>query len=86
VERKDLQALKANEALTVLFAEKGNVTMVLDTTDYSRKIAALLENQAYRKLKRDPNESVEHKTVLLLNKSSVSEEVCQQLATRSQAP
>jgi hypothetical protein len=33
----------------------------------------------YRKLKKDPSESVECKTMLLLKISSISEEVCQEL-------
>jgi hypothetical protein len=65
-ERRGLQALKANEALKVHPADKGNATVVLDTADYNRKIAVLLEDQAYTKLKMDPTESVERKTLLLL--------------------
>jgi hypothetical protein len=42
--RRALQALKANEALTVLPANKGNASVVLRTSDYNRKIADLLEN------------------------------------------
>jgi hypothetical protein len=78
-ERRTLWALKANVKLMVFLADKGNVTVVLDTTDYNQKIAALLEDQTYRKLKKDPTESVEHKTFLLLKKSPISEMVCLQL-------
>jgi hypothetical protein len=78
-EKRALQALKDNEALTVLPTDKDNVTVALDAADYNWKIGALLEDQAYRKLKKDPTESVECKNVLLLKKSSISEEVCQQL-------
>jgi hypothetical protein len=49
-ERGALLALNVNEALMVLLADKGNVIMVLDTADYNQNIAALLEDQAYRKL------------------------------------
>jgi hypothetical protein len=51
--------------------------MVLGTSDYNQKIAALLEDKAYKKLK-DPTDSVKCKTVLL-KKSPSAEEVCQQL-------
>jgi hypothetical protein len=53
--------------LTVLPAEY-NATVLLNTIDYIQKIDALLEDQAYKKLKKNATESVEHKTVLLLNK------------------
>jgi hypothetical protein len=71
---------------SVLPADKGNATVVLDTSDYNLKIAALLEDKAYRKLKKDLTESVERKTVLLLKKSSFSEEVSQQLRTQGSRP
>jgi hypothetical protein len=60
--------------------------VVLDTTDYNLKIAALLEDHAYKKLKKDPTESVERKTVLLLKKSSFSEAVSQQLRPQGSRP
>jgi hypothetical protein len=41
-ERRAFRALKANAALTVLPADKGNVAVVLGTSDYNQKIAALL--------------------------------------------
>jgi hypothetical protein len=44
-ERRALRSLKANEALTVLPADKGNATVVQNTSDYNRKIAALLEDK-----------------------------------------
>jgi hypothetical protein len=59
--------------------------MVHSTVNYTWKIAALLEDQAYRMLKKDPPESVECKTILLLKKSSFSE-VCQQIRPWSLRP
>jgi hypothetical protein len=41
VERRVLQALKANEVLTVLPTDKGNATVALDPADYNPKITAL---------------------------------------------
>jgi hypothetical protein len=76
-EKNILWALKANDELMALPANKGNVTVVLSTEDCNQKTAALLEDQAYRKLKKDPNESTEQKTVLLMKKPSFSK-VCQQ--------
>jgi hypothetical protein len=53
-ERRAIRALKANEVLTILPADKSNATVILNTTDYVQKIHALLEDQAYRKLRKDP--------------------------------
>lgn len=71
-ERRVLRALKGNKALTVLSAHKGNATVVLDTADYNWK--------------KGPTESMEHKTMLLQKKSSVSEDVCQQLQPQGSSP
>jgi hypothetical protein len=49
--------------------------VILNTLDYKQKMAALLEDPAYRKLTKDLTESVERKTRLLLKKSSLPEEV-----------
>jgi hypothetical protein len=42
------------------------------------KIVALMEDQEYKELSNNPTNALEQKTVLL-KRSSVSEEVCQQL-------
>jgi hypothetical protein len=39
--------------------------VVLNASDYNRKIATLMEDKAYKKLKKDPTDSVERKTVLI---------------------
>jgi len=48
--RRALRALRKNTDLTILLADKGNATVVLNTVDYSHKIGALLQSPAYRKL------------------------------------
>jgi hypothetical protein len=65
MERRNFRTFEANEAFTVLSAQKGNAYVVLETADYNRKIAALLEDHSYKKLMKDSTESVERKTVLL---------------------
>jgi hypothetical protein len=51
--------------------------VIFDTTDYDSKIAAHLEDQAYKKLNMDTTEAVELKAVLLKT-SFLSGEVCRQ--------
>jgi hypothetical protein len=75
-ERRALEAIRASEAITVLPIHKGSASMVLDTADCNQKIAALLEDQGYMKLMKEPIESVVCKTILFLKKSSISEEIC----------
>jgi hypothetical protein len=56
---------------------KSNVAVMLGMSDYNQKIATLLEDKAYEKLKKDPMNSIESKTVLLLTKLPFAVEVCQ---------
>jgi hypothetical protein len=58
VERKALRSLRTNSALTVIHADKGNATGVLDTMDYNEKISALLRAPSYRRLAKDPTDAV----------------------------
>jgi hypothetical protein len=85
-ERKALRALKSNETLTVLPSDKGNAAVVMDTADYNQKIIALLEDKTYKKLRKDPTDSIERKTLLLLKKSPFAEEVYQQLRPQGSRP
>jgi hypothetical protein len=85
-ERKALRALSKNTDLTILPADKGNATVVLNTVEYNRKIGALLEDPAYRVLARDSTEAVVHKTILLLKKFSLAEEVCKRLHPTGSIP
>jgi hypothetical protein len=44
----------------------GNATLILNTTDYKLKIAALLGDSAYKKLDKDPTDSIERKTIKII--------------------
>jgi len=47
-ERAALKTLKDNMNLTILPADKGNATVVLNTSEYKQKISSLLQDPAYR--------------------------------------
>jgi len=78
-DRRALRDLRKNTDLTILQADEGNVTVVLNNVDYNHKIGALLQDPAYRRLAEGPTETVEHKTTLLFKRSTFAEEVCKQL-------
>ena len=59
---------------------------MLNTSDYKQKISSLLEDSAYRTLTKDPTDSIERKTILLLKKSSPTEETRQQLCPAGSRP
>jgi len=43
-ERETLRTLKKNTNFTILLADKGNATVILNTVDYKQKITSLLED------------------------------------------
>ena len=74
-----MHSLKKNTDLAILPADKDSATVILNTVDYKQKIMSLLEDTSYKNLTRDPTESTERKTALLLKKSKLTEDICKQL-------
>jgi hypothetical protein len=74
-ERAALRTLKDYTHLTILPADKGNATAILNTTDYKQKTASLLDS-AYKTLTKDPTDSIERKTTKLLKTFSPPEDLC----------
>jgi hypothetical protein len=58
-EQEALQNLKKNTDLTILRADKGNATVILNNMDYKRKITSLLEDPSYKRFARDPTKLTE---------------------------
>jgi hypothetical protein len=86
-ERKALRLLKNNTQLTILPADKGNATVILNSTDYKKKITNLLGDSAHKKLDKDSTEFIERKIMKLLKKSSLPEDLRKQLQpSGSRAP
>jgi hypothetical protein len=55
------------------------VPLILNTEDYIQKIHTLLEDPAYKKLTKDPTNTVECKTGVLLEKSTIPDDIHAQL-------
>ncbi|XP_071441632.1 uncharacterized protein [Hetaerina americana] len=81
-----LRRLSRNKDITILPADKGNATVILKTEDYRRKILDLLDDAAYRKLSRDPTESITKRTVELIKKSNIPTEISRNLRPQAPAP
>jgi hypothetical protein len=60
--------------------------VILNTADYKQKITSLLEDPSFRRLTRDPTDSTERKTTLLLKKSTLTEDIWKQLRPASSKP
>jgi len=72
-----LKSLKADDSITILPADKGRSTVILDSTTYHEKLTDLLESGPYRELKKDPTDRLCRKlssTLLNLKKDNVLDE------------
>ncbi|CAF94542.1 unnamed protein product [Tetraodon nigroviridis] len=69
LEKRALASLAKDKDITILPADKGRCTVVLNTTDYDSKILNLLgDSNTYEKLKRDPTSTYKKKVIDLLQK------------------
>jgi len=85
-ERAALRSLKQNTELTILAADKGNATVILNNTDYQQKMASLLQDPSYKKLTKDPTDSTERKTTTLIKKTTLSEDLCKKVSPTGSRP
>jgi hypothetical protein len=81
-----LRNLKKSTEFTILTADKCIASVILNTVDYKRKITSILEDPSHRRLARDPTESTEIKTTLLLKKSTVTDDISKQLRPSGSRP
>ncbi|XP_045462556.1 uncharacterized protein LOC123672495 [Harmonia axyridis] len=85
---RDTRAFLSNnkDHIVVLRADKGNVTVVMNRDEYSKKCTELLDDsQTYEKLESDPTVRVQNKNnrfvKILLNKDLVPEPVAKKLTS-----
>ncbi|KAJ0175958.1 hypothetical protein K1T71_008132 [Dendrolimus kikuchii] len=66
-----LKNIRNKPEITVLRADKGNATVVMDTSDYNSKIQDLLSDEStYKKVKTDPTDKVTKQTIAVMKKHS----------------
>ena len=58
-EYQAISRLKKNDSIVILPADKGNATVVMNKDDYRHKIQELLDENTYKKLKKDPTKKLE---------------------------
>lgn len=85
-ERAALRKMRNDDSIVVLPADKGNASVVMLSTDYKQKIQAILEDEAYRPLNRDPTTSVERKTTNLINRSGLPKDTKKKLISYGSVP
>ena len=82
-ERRALKDLKRNDAITLLPADKGNTTVILDTEEYEQKAKELLGKPPFQEVSRNPTTRNEKRVndglKRLLNKGSIDKDTFDQL-------
>ena len=68
-ERQALKSLQDDDSIIILPADKGNATVVMDRLEYSNKLADLIGNGGYSKVKKDPTLKTERKLSRILSKN-----------------
>ena len=85
-ERLALQDLNRDTDIIVLPADKGNMTVVINTSDYKKKMKGLLSDKTYRKLDKDPTNTITQNTRDLVEKSNIPNETKKTLKPTNPLP
>ena len=66
---KALQELQKDKSVTVLPADKGKATVIMDTSEYKNKLQNLLgDDKVYQVLKKDPTSTYKNRLINILRK------------------
>ena len=88
--RDALKSLKEDESIMVLSADKGHVSVLMDTDTYRAKMSTLIENGPYQLLNKDPTDRLTRKLsekLLTLKRSGyLSEAVYNKIRPRHKQP
>ena len=70
-----MKQLQNDESITILCADKGNATVIMNARDYERKAKELLERPPFKKMKKDPTTRNEKKVNECMKKLAKSDPV-----------
>ena len=90
MQQKALRSLKDDNNITIVSADKGRATVVMDKEDYSSTMMTVLEDGKYSTLKRDPTVKVENSITNTLkrlrNEGHIDDKLCDFLTPRYSSP
>ncbi|KAL3269429.1 hypothetical protein HHI36_008499 [Cryptolaemus montrouzieri] len=84
-EKQAFKRLRSNREITILPADKGNATVIMNTKDYEDKMAKILNDECYKETNTDPTIYLERKTKKLIERSSISMEIKKDLLPREKS-
>ena len=80
-----LKELRENSDIIVLSADKGNATVVMNTSDYNSKISNILKDPAYKPHPNDPTTYLEKTTKSKIVASSINDDTKKSLIPREKS-
>ena len=81
-ERAAVTSLRKNTDITILPADKGNTTVIMDTTEYEEKVLAILSKNPFRQLNKDPTRTNERRVNETLKRLLAKGDIDDKLAAR----
>lgn len=85
-ERRRLQLLHRDESLVVFKANEGIMAVILDADDYHRKMMQILDDNSFKKLKKDPTGRIQRGITRLLKATDWPEVLKKTLTPKDRAP
>lgn len=85
-ERYALSNLKSNHSVTILSADKGNATVVMDHSQYTDKVKDLLNDGTYASIAKDPTTKIEREIRSLIKSSDIPPETQKRLIPKESKP
>jgi hypothetical protein len=85
-QRTVLRELQDNRDIYTVPADKGNATVILDSSDYSNNIHTLLSDPTYEPTNCNPIKQMERQTKKLIQKSSIPIETQKLLTSKDTRP
>ncbi|XP_074031353.1 uncharacterized protein [Leptinotarsa decemlineata] len=84
-ERNAFQNLKKNKNIIITPADKGNATVVMNTTDYQKKMMNILQDGSYKPSARDPTTYLEKTTKAKIQSFKLGREIEQKTIPREKS-
>ena len=67
-----LQSVNRDTDVILLSVDKNNTTIVMNTSDYKKKMTNLFSDKAYKKLDKDLTNTIAQNTKILVEKNNIS--------------
>ncbi|KAK5648272.1 hypothetical protein RI129_003164 [Pyrocoelia pectoralis] len=80
-----LNKLKKNENILVLPADKGNATVIVNTSDYHERMLNLINSPEYKMNKSDPTTYLEKKTKTIINSTTIPDDIKKTIIPREKS-